>query len=506
MRWRPVGTAVTVVLYMLAFQLVTHTRAETSADAAPGLPRHSTIVVFGDSITAPGTYGQMIQDHLDAVAPELDVTVYSRGKAGDTAEGAMRRVATELAPLFPSAGAAGPRRLVLINLGINDVGRYEVADYLRHYEALIDEIQRTGAAAGIVSPLYPDKPAENPKLAAMVAGLKEMANRRKLLYVPVYEELKALRAALPGYAFYALDGSHPNAMGHAVFARTILTALGIPPDTKPRAVQVLKRDAFKKEPETAESGPSGHVLKITSPFPLVVTFKPYSAPAAAARRAEKPVALDGSLDEWNLSNPLVLNSPAQRVLGVIHWRTEKPLVECWASYSPGTVAEGGALYFAVRIRDDKVYAPAGSRAMERDCVEIFLDFRDQTELAAAAAKDHKAHHFLSKKIPRVTQFILPAPSTDGAAPEAATGTGDATMLAGTRMAARATAEGYVVEFSVPASHTAVGRLSPGTELGFDFSINDLDTSSAFPTATQLRWTGSPRTPFTTDSWGKLRLE
>ncbi|MEZ0296016.1 MAG: GDSL-type esterase/lipase family protein [Candidatus Methylacidiphilales bacterium] len=482
------------------------------AERSPLLKHGSAVVVFGDSITAPGLYAQMMQDALDQHAAALNIRVFSRGQAGDTAERALSRVASELVSLNPAAPSnpadqqATSPYWVLVNFGINDVGRYEVSDYLRHYEALVDEIQKSaGATVAIVSPLYPDRPTENPKLAAMVQGLKEIATRRKLLYIPVYEALKELRSQLPDRIFYALDGSHPNTMGHAVFAGTILTSLGFPDSIRPTAVDVLEREAFKQEASVARSKST---LEVALPFPLTINIRPWKAPSALAIPATKPLVLDGNLNEWDLTAPpLVLSRPEQRVLGVIRWRNEHPKTELWAAY------DSEALYFAVRVRDNVVRHMSGTTGVQRDCMEIFLDQRPRASDAGDAGKaiaqaaDSTYHSYLKNKTPGVTQYILPAPSAEVPSPTVAAGTGDATMLAGTRMAARLTSNGYELEFAVPKSNFTGtnGEIRPGTVLGFDFSMNDLDISDRFSTAVQLRWSGSARTPYSTDSWGTLKL-
>ena len=103
-----------------------------AADFAVG-PRDN-IVVLGDSITSEGSYAQYIQDLIDEAYPDRLMRVIARGVHGDTARGAYERTEIDVTRWRPD--------WVLLNFGINDVGRFSTEEFLVHYERLINRVLR----------------------------------------------------------------------------------------------------------------------------------------------------------------------------------------------------------------------------------------------------------------------------------------------------------------------------------------------------------------------------
>ena len=146
----------------------------------------ANLVLFGDSITANGEYGQIMQELIDAQYPERKIRVLSHGLPGDTARGAMHRVEEEIVVWQPE--------WVFLNFGINDVGSQTTSEFLMNYQALLNRVLRDSKArVAVVSPVYPDTDTPNPRLMEYVAGLRELAKRLGATYVPLYETEQALR-------------------------------------------------------------------------------------------------------------------------------------------------------------------------------------------------------------------------------------------------------------------------------------------------------------------------
>src|ERR1051325_4818564 len=79
-----------------------------------------TVVFLGDSITAEGTYGRMVENYTLLRFPDRNAHFINAGWGGDTADGGAKRLKRDVL----DRGAT----LVTVAYGINDIGWGAKAD------------------------------------------------------------------------------------------------------------------------------------------------------------------------------------------------------------------------------------------------------------------------------------------------------------------------------------------------------------------------------------------
>lgn len=461
----------------LAFQLPLF-----PAPLAPTIKPRDNIVILGDSITSDGTYGQIMQDLIDEAFPDHFVRVITRGSHGDTARGAYARMELDVTRWRPDR--------VVINFGINDVNRFTTEEFLVHYERLINRVLRdTRADIVIASPIYQDRDTENPRMVEYVAGLRALAEKYRTAYAPVYEETKRLRPTLPAGVRYAVDGTHPNELGHWIFAQTILRALDFPLPTQPRPVGVPARRTNKDQ----NDAPAGARFTLDLPMPVAVTLTSPPPPEAVARKAGKPVVVDGKLTEWNLADPLTLGAPHQRSWSVVSWSRDHHAARAWLSW------DDDALYFAIQVDDSQVRNDTvAGNIVDRDCVEFAIDAR------SAAERDAAPYANLVKRVPRVAQYIF-APAVGDTPASVTVGLGDKAMAEDVTVASTITPFGYQIEARIPVARFSAGKLSAGDVFPVDVTTINIDRGDRYLDNTSFRWTGSKWSALNSREYGRVML-
>ena len=257
-----------------------------AAERRTARPAHAgaggeVVVFLGDSITWQNLYPAYIEAYYRRRYPQRRVRFVNLGVRGDTAAGAAMRLQRDLFPL--------PASLVVILLGMNDGGyrgynglllRY----YLAYLAQLVDLIeQRTEARTLLltptcVEPLDYNKRRYNRMLAAMAAGVRELAARRRLPSVDLFASFTAaLRQARAHSIRLMLDPVHPGPAGHLVIAGALLDWLD--PSPPRRRLQLVYR------PERLEWKHDRACISFTHPHDNV-----YLQPAA---RAGLPVVTSG---------------------------------------------------------------------------------------------------------------------------------------------------------------------------------------------------------------------
>jgi len=450
--------------------------------AEPAINPRDNIVILGDSITSDGTYGQIMQDMIDETLPGHLVRIITRGSHGDTARGAYARMELDVTRWRPD--------WVVINFGINDVGRFTSEEFLTHYERLLNRVLRdTRARIVIASPIYQDRDTENPRMLEYVAGLRTLAEKYRTSYAPVYEESKRLRPTLPAGVRYAVDGTHPNDLGHWIFAQTILRALDVPLPAQPRPVEIPARRTNKDQSDAL----AGTRFTLDLPMPVAVILTAPPPPEAVARKVAKPVVIDGKLSEWDLSDPLTLGAPHQLTWSVVSWKRDHHAARAWLRW------DDDALYFAIQVDDSQVRndSPSGN-IVDRDCIELALDARSASKREAAPYAN------LVKRVPRVAQYIL-APAV-GATPASVTvGLGDKTMSEDVTVASTITPSGYQLEARIPVARFSAGKLAAGDVFPIDVTTINLDRGDRYLDNTSFRWTGSKWSALNSREYGLLTL-
>jgi len=447
------------------------------------------VVILGDSITADGRYAELVQRAIDATYPERQIHVISSGASGDTVPRAVARLESDVVVWRPS--------WVIINLGINDLGQYSVDEYLQHYENLLNRITRdTGAQIAIMSFIYPDRDAglDRKKAAAFVAGIKALAARYHCRYLPGYETFRAIRPTLPKGVMYAPDGIHPNLLGYHIFSEVVLAGMAFP---LANATRELSLPDTRVAPIDDPGAPAliGTQFTLALPQPIHVTVTPYTPPTTSVPRAGKPVKIDGQLDEWDLTNPLVIDQPAMQVGGTLRWGFDRRATgRAYTSY------DDMAWYCAIMVETPQVIGkPVNEFTVTCDCVEVMVDLRTSEERAAANTTT-----FAGRPMPRVAQYVL-FPAVDGVPASVEVGGGDKAMKQDVTVASSLTKTGYILEMSVPAHLFANGVIPAGATYGLDITIDDVDRYRRWPDLVQMRWSGSQYSFFSTAEYGKMTL-
>ncbi|MCX7799722.1 MAG: SGNH/GDSL hydrolase family protein [Fimbriimonadales bacterium] len=204
------------------------------------LQNGQTVLFQGDSITDCGRdrndpaslgfgYAMMVGAWVGASHPDLGIRFLNRGISGDRVkdlEARWERDAIELRPDWLS-----------ILIGINDVWRrYDANDptTVDAFQATYRRILQRAADANIqnlvllepfVLPFPEDRCAWREDLDPKIDAVRCLAREFGAIYVPL-DGLFASAAARREPSFWAPDGVHPSAAGHALIAQAWLRAVG----------------------------------------------------------------------------------------------------------------------------------------------------------------------------------------------------------------------------------------------------------------------------------------
>ena len=250
-----------------------------------------TLVVFGDSVTAPrakvSVYAQVLAEALLFEGKKAGVV--NAGVPGNTTAQALKRLETDVLQKRPDA--------VVMLFGINDAAvdvwknppasapRVPLEEYRANLKNCVASVKATGARVVLMTPnplswsdttrkLY-GKPPYNPAdpdgfnllLRDYAGAVRELAREEKVALVDLFELFNA-EAGKDAANISRLipDGMHPNTEGHSRIAEALLKTLcGLDP-------------AYSRAPDTVWT-PSGEVNKVhplardithDTPFPCVL--------------------------------------------------------------------------------------------------------------------------------------------------------------------------------------------------------------------------------------------
>lgn len=198
------------------------------------------IVLFqGDSITDAGRirenfndlgkgYALMAAAQFSAKYPEKKITFLNRGISGNRVPDLQGRWKQDCLDLKPN--------VVSIYIGINDTWRrYDRGDatsteaFKEGYRQLLDQTARSGAKLLLIEPFVLPVPEDriqwredlDPKITAVRELAREFGTRLLCL-----DGLFAQASTQADSAFWAHDGVHPTAAGHALIANAWLKTVG----------------------------------------------------------------------------------------------------------------------------------------------------------------------------------------------------------------------------------------------------------------------------------------
>lgn len=200
------------------------------------------ILFTGDSITDCGRdransdslgfgYAALTAAHLQARLASPELKIWNRGISGNRVRDVLGRVEADLLALKPT--------VVSLLIGINDVWRRydsgdasDVVGFERDYRALLEIItKQLKARVVLLEPFLLHVPADrfawredlNPKIDVT----RKLAIDFGAELLPL-DGLFAQATTQASPAFWADDGVHPTAAGHALIAETWLENAGLP--------------------------------------------------------------------------------------------------------------------------------------------------------------------------------------------------------------------------------------------------------------------------------------
>jgi lysophospholipase L1-like esterase len=207
-----------------------------------------TVAFLGDSITAAGQYGKIIENYTLLRFPERKVRFVNAGKGGDTAAGCLKRIDRDVF----DRGAT----LVTVAFGINDIGWGMKADaehkqeYLDGVRRIIERCKQHKVRVYICSAAVT---AENPDTAetgflqkmcdegmalsrSLGEGAIDVQRTMRKCQRKVWEANKNAKSEKDKDTLHAGDGIHLNDYGQIAMAFAILKGLGAPADVSSAAI------------------------------------------------------------------------------------------------------------------------------------------------------------------------------------------------------------------------------------------------------------------------------
>jgi lysophospholipase L1-like esterase len=198
-----------------------------------------TVLFIGDSVTDCGRsrenpddlgygYVVMIAAWYSALYPERRVRFLNRGISGNRVCDLRARWQIDCLDLRPA--------VVSILIGINDTWRAfdsgdatSTADFERDYRTILEQTRAQGARLVLcepfVLPVPEDRRAWRADLDPRIHVVRRLAVEYQAVLVAL-DGIFAQAAAQREPAFWAADGVHPTAPGHALIAQSWLRAAG----------------------------------------------------------------------------------------------------------------------------------------------------------------------------------------------------------------------------------------------------------------------------------------
>lgn len=185
-----------------------------------------TVICFGDSLTASGTWENILTSRFG-------VTFVNAGVGGTTTATSVSRFKTDVLAKKPD--------IVFICFAYNDAvkinrvsSRVSVEDYRKNLEWYVTELQKIGCDVILFSPnpvieeyfnanpLHPGEDyVEDGGINALISRYTDVMAEVAKKYDEYYVNLNAAFDGLDLYSLINTDGTHPNANGYAVYAKCL---------------------------------------------------------------------------------------------------------------------------------------------------------------------------------------------------------------------------------------------------------------------------------------------
>jgi len=177
-------------------------------------------VAFGDSITegygvSEGWPEKLVKE-LKKKYPEAKVTLYNKGRSGDTVEDGLYRLESDVISLSPD--------IVTINFGINDAfSNVNLAEFEKNISEMIENIKSACSCDILVitSEVLEDEEADK-IVRKYYDKLQKVSKDKQVAFIDVHRLWhQKLREGLDLSSLLISGLDHPNEEGYKIFAKAI---------------------------------------------------------------------------------------------------------------------------------------------------------------------------------------------------------------------------------------------------------------------------------------------
>ncbi len=233
-------------------------------------------------------------------------------------------------------------------------------------------------------------------------------------------------------------------------------------------------------------------------------------PTAIAYRAETPPTIDGSLDDWKLDSPIVIEDESQVIRDLSFWQGATDL-----SCKVYVMWDETNLYLAVDVTEDTPFGAIEMLPLDgEDNFKVYIS----TDPAADPARTaYGTNDFLLYLIPdnqywdtafdrtMVEKDLLQRFTTKGM-------DGGENVLEGYEAAAQLTSAGFIYEAVIPWANFSNAKIPvytpvSGDTVNFNFAITDISyPCPGTEYIPQMAWTGDITINTNPSQWGRLTFE
>ena len=233
-------------------------------------------------------------------------------------------------------------------------------------------------------------------------------------------------------------------------------------------------------------------------------------PSATAHKAEPPLVIDGNLDDWDLSSPIVINREEQVIRDVSFWQGEMDL-----SCTVYVMWDENNLYLAADVNEDSPYGAI--EMLELDGEDNFKLYLSTDPAADPARTEYGTNDFLLYLIvdngywdtafdrTMVAKENLQRFTTKGM-------DGGEDVLEGYEKASVLTSTGFIYEACIPWSNFSNAKIpqytpAVGDTVNFNFAITDISyPCPGTEYIPQMAWSGNLNINTDPSLWGRLTFE
>lgn len=181
-------------------------------------------VAFGDSITegygvSEGWPEKLVKE-LKKKYPESNITLYNKGRSGDTAEDGLFRLENDVVSLSPD--------IVTINFGINDAfSNVNLTEFEKNLSEMIENIKTTCNCDVLVltSEILEDEEADK-LVRKYYDKLQKVSKEKQVAFIDIHRIWhQKLREGVDLSSLLISGLDHPNEEGYKIFAKAIADIL-----------------------------------------------------------------------------------------------------------------------------------------------------------------------------------------------------------------------------------------------------------------------------------------